>query len=82
MIQNSLKGNIPEHFAYFRANLCQSHGYNTRNGYLPRLPKPRTEWGKRTTYFKAMKDWTILPNRMKKFMPQSILINRLTIFYK
>ena len=33
MIQNSLTGNIPEHFECFRINLRQSHGYNTRNGF-------------------------------------------------
>ena len=48
-IQNAIKGDVPEHFNIFRSPLSQLHNYNTRNGFLPRLPKPRTEWGRRTT---------------------------------
>ena len=53
----AIKGDIPEHFDPFRSTLSQSHGYSTRNGYLPRMPKPITEWGRRATYFRAINDW-------------------------
>ena len=70
-VQNAIgKGDIPEHFDPFRSTLSQSHGYNTRNGYLPRLPKPRTEWGRRATYFIATNDWDSTPNELKKPMPK------------
>ena len=48
----AIKREISEHLDCFRRTLSDLHGYNTRNGYLPRLPKPKTEWGKRTTYYK------------------------------
>ena len=41
--QNAIKGNILEHFECYRSTLSQSQGHNTRNGQLPRLPKPSTE---------------------------------------
>ena len=40
-VENAIKGNIPQHFERFKSTLRSSHGYNTRNGYLPRLPKPK-----------------------------------------
>ena len=45
LVQNSIKGNVPEHFDSFKSPL-NSHGYNTRNGYLPRFGKFRTTLGK------------------------------------
>ena len=39
-VENAIKGNSPQHFESFKSTLRSSHGYNTRNGYLPRLPKP------------------------------------------
>ena len=47
VVQNALKGDIPEHFETFRSTLRGSHVYYTRNSYLPRLPNPRTDWGKK-----------------------------------
>ena len=44
--RNAIKGDIPQHFESFKSTLRSSHGYNTRHGYLPRLPKPKTESGK------------------------------------
>ena len=79
-VQNAIKGDIPEHFDTFRTTLSQSHGYNTRNGYLPRLPKPRTEWGRRATYFRATNDWASLPNELKKPMPKLIFKRNLNKF--
>ena len=43
-VQNAIKEDIPEHSGIFRTPLSQLHEYNTRNSFLPRLPKPRTEW--------------------------------------
>ena len=41
-------------------------GYNTGNGYMPAISKPRTEWGKNKTYYKAITDWASLPTELKK----------------
>ena len=36
-VHKAIKGEISEHLVCFRQTLSDSHGYNTRNGYLPRL---------------------------------------------
>ena len=59
-VQNAIKGVVPEHFDIFRTPLRRLHDYNTRNSFLPRRPKPQTEWGRRTTYFRALNDWAFL----------------------
>ncbi len=69
-VHNAMKGNIPEHLARFRTPVSTLH--NTRNGNLPILPKIRTDWGKRVT-FKAVQDWTFLPDDLKRPMPIHIL---------
>ena len=79
-VQNAVKGDIPEHFDPFRSTLSQSHGYSTRNGYLPRMPKPRTEWGRRATYFRAINDRVSMPKEFKKPMPKSIFKRELDKF--
>ena len=33
---------------------------------LPRIPNPKTEWGKRTTYCRYISDWSTLPNFFKE----------------
>ena len=53
-VENAIKGNIPQHFESFKSTLRSSHGYNTRNGYLPRLPKAKTECGRRVCYFRFL----------------------------
>ena len=65
-VQNAIKGDIPEHFNLFQMNMIDSHGYSTRNSYLPRLPKIRTDWGKRVTSYKCTTDWSSLPDFFKK----------------
>jgi len=50
----------------------QQHGYNTRNGYMPKVSWPRTEWEKIKTYYKAIHDWATLPSALKKLMPKTI----------
>ena len=60
-VENALKGNILQHFESFKSTLRSSHGYNTRNGYLPRLSKPKTECGKRVSYFRFINDCLALP---------------------
>ena len=40
-MQDAIKGEIPEHFDLFRSTMSQQHGYNTRNGYMPIISKPR-----------------------------------------
>ena len=70
-MQNAIKGIIPEHFDNFRSPLNSSHGYNTRNGYLPRLPKVKTDWGRRVTSFQAINDWMTLPMELRRPMPRN-----------
>ena len=58
--ENGIKGNIPQHFESFKLTLRSSHGYNTRNGYLPRLPEAKAECGRRVSYFHFINDWMSL----------------------
>ena len=37
LVQDALRGNIPKHFDIFNSNMTQPHGYNTPNGYLPKV---------------------------------------------
>ena len=60
-VENAIKGDIPQHLESFKSTLRSLHGYNTRNGYLPRLPKPKTECGKRVSYLRFTNDWMSLP---------------------
>jgi len=46
LVQEAMKGETPEHFDVFRSTMGQQHGYNPRNGYMPKVGKPRTEWGR------------------------------------
>ena len=75
---NAIKGDVPEHFEIFRTPLSQLHNYNTRNVFLPGRPKPRTEWGRRTTYFRTFNDWATLPLELKRPMPDMIFKTKLT----
>ena len=34
---------LPEHFDVFNSKMSEEHGYNTRNGYMPKVSRPRTE---------------------------------------
>ncbi|KAL9982590.1 hypothetical protein ACROYT_G004652 [Oculina patagonica] len=61
-VQNAIKGDIPENVNIFKTTMNDSHGYSTRNSYLPRLPKIRTDWGKRVTSYKCTIDWSSLPD--------------------
>ena len=79
-VQNAIKGDIPQHFESFKSTLRSSHGYNTRHGYLPRLPKPKTESGKRVSYFRFTSDWMSLPVFLRKPMPCTIFKKNLTRF--
>ena len=79
-VENAIKGDIPQHFESFKSTLRSSHGYNTRHGYLPRLPKPKTEWGKRVSYSRFVNDWMSLPVFLRKPMPCTIFKKTLTRF--
>ena len=79
-VENAIKGNIPQHFESFKSTLRSSHGYNTRNGYLPRLPKAKTECGRRVSYFRFLNDWMSLPAFLRKPMPCAIFKKNLTNF--
>ena len=79
-VENAIKGDIPQYFESFKSTLRSSHGYNTRHGYLPRLPKPKTECGKRVSYFRFTNDWMSLPVFLRKPMPCTIFKKNLTRF--
>ena len=79
-IENAIKGNIRRHFESFNSTLRSSHGYNTGNGSLPRLPKPKTECGKRVSYFRFINDWMSLLVFLRKPMPCAIFKKNLTRF--
>ena len=40
------KGEIPKHFDVVISTMRQQHGYNTVNGYMPKISEPRMEWGR------------------------------------
>ena len=81
LVQNAIKRNIPEHFNKFRSALNSSHGYKTRNGYLPRLPKIKTDWGRRITSFQAMNDWMTLPMELRRPIPRNCFKRHLSKFF-
>ena len=64
---------VPEHFDIFNTPLSQLLNYNTRNGFYLDLSKPRTEWGRRTTYFRAFNDWASLPIKLNRPMLDMII---------
>ena len=80
LVQDAMKGEIPEHFDVFKSTMSQQHGYNTQNGYMPVISKPRTEWGKNKTYYKAITDWASMPIELKKLMPKKIFKYKLKQF--
>lgn len=51
LVQYAMKGGIPQHFSVFRSKMSQQHGYNTRNGYLSKVSKARTEWGRNYLFY-------------------------------
>ena len=71
LVQNAIKGNIPVHFENFKSPL-NTHGYNTRNGHLPRFGRIRTEWGRRLTCYQAAIEWQNLPLSIRQPMPKNI----------
>ena len=79
-VENAIKGNIPQHFESFKSTLRSSHGYNTRNGYLPRLPKAKTECRRSVSYFRFINDWMSPPAFLRKPMPCAIFKKNLTNF--
>ena len=79
-LQDALKGKIPKHFDVFNSTMSQQHGYNTRNGYRHKVSRPRTEWGRNKTYYKAVNDWALLPSELKRQMPKTIFKHKLKQF--
>ena len=41
LVQDALKGVIPEHFDVFSSTMSQRHGFNTQNGYIPKVGHER-----------------------------------------
>ena len=80
LVQDAMKGEIPEYFDVFKSTMSEQHGYNTPNGHMRVISKPRTEWGKNKTYYKALTDWASLPTELKKFMPKRIFKYKLKKF--
>ena len=54
VLHDIVKGEIPKHFDMFKSTMSQheQHGYNIRNGYMPKISKPRMEWGRNKTFLK------------------------------
>ena len=63
LVQNAIKGEIPQHLNCFKQ--IANHRWELRNNYLPRLVRPRTEWRRRATYYKAITDWNSLPKSLR-----------------
>ena len=80
LVQNAIKGNIPEHFENFKSPL-NTHGYNTRNGHLPRFGRIRTEWGRRLTCYQATIEWQNLPLSIRQPMPKNIFKRHLNEYF-
>ena len=55
------------------STLRDLHGHSTRNRDLPRIPNPKNERGKRTSYGRYISCWTTLPNFLRKPIPCKIL---------
>ena len=75
LVQNAIKGEIPQHLNCFKQ--IANHRWELRNNYLPRLVRPRTEWRRRATYYKAITDWNSLPKSLRTLMPRTIFDSRL-----
>ena len=75
LVQNAIRGEIPQHLNCFKQ--IANHRLELRNNYLPRLVRPRTEWRRRTTYYKAKTDWNSLPKSLRTLMPRTIFDSRL-----
>ena len=71
LVKDALKGVIPEYLDVFSCTMSQRHGYNTRNGHMSKVSRPRTECGRIKTG--AINDWTLLPSELKRLIPQTIL---------
>ena len=56
-VQNAIQGEILGYLETLKITLRDLHGHSTRNSYLPGIP----EWGKRTSYYRYISDWTTLP---------------------
>ena len=80
VLYDVVKGEIPKHFDMFKSTMSQheQHGYNIRNGYMPKISKPRMEWGRNKNIFKAINDWV---SELKELMPKSIFKHKLKGFY-
>jgi len=72
-----MKGEIPKDFDVFRSTISQHSYLNTQNGYMPKISKPRKEWGRNKTYIKAINDWLSLLSELKELMPKRIFKNKL-----
>lgn len=80
LVQNAIKGNIPELFDNFKSTL-NSNGYNTRNGHLLRFGRIRTELGQRIISHQVTNEWLALPPELKKPMPPLIFKRHLNNYF-
>ena len=63
-IHKCLIGETDFNFNFTKTQAVQS--YNIRRSNDIRLPLLRTNWGKQTFIFHAVKDWNSLPNDLKE----------------
>ena len=60
---------------------CDTVEYcNTVNGYMTKVSRPKTEWGKSKTNYQAINDWATLPSALNKLMPKTIFECKLKQF--
>ena len=71
---------LPTNFNFIKNQAVHSH--NTSRSNDLRLPLPRTNWGKQTFIYQAVKDWNILPTDLKETHLLSIFKSKLKTFLK
>ena len=66
----------------FNFDFIKNQAVHSRRSNYPRLPLPRTNWGKQTFIYQAAKDWNSLPTDLKVIYLLSIFKSKLKTFLK
>ena len=56
----------PEHCNVFRSTMSQQHSCNKPNDHMPQISKPKMEWDRNKTYYKAIPNWASLLKELKR----------------
>ena len=46
--------------------MSQQHSCNKQNDHMPQISKPKMEWDRNKTYYKAITNWASLPKELKR----------------